>query len=236
MEQVNYEELDTDEITNTIIRARQYAILMNACIFIPILIIIILIIEWSKRNGHECGIPVKLWVELMFIIPLVYSILLLNELWILRCNRNAVIPHALILGLLLLLVYAAVFIWGYIIYFDDANNCQDYSDTSVFLVFMIIFLFFGLFILLILCLLLICGPIAYCYYRDAMRRPGKLEDQGQIASVIGKLQRTQFDPRTMTAETTCTICYEDFQPGDKVTQLKCNEAHLFHTDCIIKWI
>jgi len=40
----------------------------------------------------------------------------------------------------------------------------------------------------------------------------------------------------MTAETTCTICYEDFKPGDKVTQLKCNEAHLFHTDCIIEWI
>lgn len=40
----------------------------------------------------------------------------------------------------------------------------------------------------------------------------------------------------MTAETKCCICYCDFEPGDKVTQLKCNEAHLFHTDCIIEWI
>ena len=40
----------------------------------------------------------------------------------------------------------------------------------------------------------------------------------------------------MTAETKCCICYCDFEPGDKVTQLKCNEAHLFHTDYIIEWI
>ena len=40
----------------------------------------------------------------------------------------------------------------------------------------------------------------------------------------------------MTAEPTCTICYDDFKQGDKVTQLKCNEAHIYHTDCIIEWI
>jgi len=40
----------------------------------------------------------------------------------------------------------------------------------------------------------------------------------------------------MTAETKCAICMCDFEPGDKVTQLKCNEAHIFHTECIIGWI
>lgn len=160
----------------------------------------------------------------------------LNELWIIRCNRNALWPYNIIMGILFVVVYSILIIYGYIIYFSDDNNCQDYTDTSTFLVIMLIFLFFGLLILLLFCLLLICGPILYCQYRDAMRRPGKFEGEGQIAQAIDRLQRSQYNPATMTAETTCTICYEDFKPGDQVTQLKCNEAHLFHTDCIIEWI
>ena len=40
----------------------------------------------------------------------------------------------------------------------------------------------------------------------------------------------------MTVETTCAICMDDFKAGDKVTQLKCNEGHIFHTECIVMWI
>lgn len=40
----------------------------------------------------------------------------------------------------------------------------------------------------------------------------------------------------MTAETTCAICMDDFKENDEITQLKCNKAHLFHTECIIGWI
>ena len=49
-----------------------------------------------------------------------------------------------------------------------------------------------------------------------MKRSGKLEGDG-IAAVLNKIDRSSFDPRTMTKETTCTICYEDFKAGDKVT-------------------
>ena len=218
------------------IRARQYAILLNACIMIPILIIIIVLLDYFRRNGHSCGIPVQIWVELVFIVALIFTLLNLNELWIMRCNRAAVIPYTLISAAVLLLIYSILVIWGYVIYYSDDNNCQDYSDTSAFLVIMIILLFIGLFVLLAVCLLLICGPILYCQYRDALRRPGKFEGEGQIAQAIDRLQRSQYNPATMTAETTCAICQEDFKRGDQVTQLKCNEAHLFHTDCIVEWI
>lgn len=90
---------------------------------IPILIVIIIICEVTRRRGNKCGIPVQLWVELVFIILLVYVLLTLNELWIIRCNRGCVIPHAIILVAVLLLAYAALTIWGYVIYFDDDNNC-----------------------------------------------------------------------------------------------------------------
>lgn len=133
---------------------------------IPILLIIIIVVDYFRRNGHQCGIPVQLWVELVLIIALIFTILNLNELWIIRCNRNALIPYTLIMGALAILVYSVMTIWGYVIYYSDDNNCQDHSDTSTFLVIMIIFLFFGLFVLLALCLILICGPIFFCYIRD----------------------------------------------------------------------
>ena len=120
-QQVEYE--DIDEIENQLIRARQYAILLNACIMIPILVVLILVCEITRRRGNHCGIPVQIWVELIFIILLVYVLLTLNELWIIRCNRRAVIPHALILGVLFLIVLSALTIWGYVIYFSDDNNC-----------------------------------------------------------------------------------------------------------------
>lgn len=87
-------------------------------------------------------------------------------------------PFMIVQIILVILAFAALTIWGYIIYFDDDNNCQDYSDTSCWLVFMIIFLFFGTFLLLLLLLLCICGPILYCYLRDQMKPSGKLESDG----------------------------------------------------------
>lgn len=108
---------------NAIIRARQYAILLLACIMIPILLVLIIVCEVTRRKGHTCGIPVQLWVELVFIIYLVYVLLTLNELWIVRCNPRCVLPHAIILGAIVILAYSALTIWGYVIYFSDDNNC-----------------------------------------------------------------------------------------------------------------
>ena len=54
-------------------------------------------------------------------------------------------------------------IYGYIIYFSDANDCQKTYDTSVALVFMIIFMFFGLIFILIAFILWFVVPLVYCF-------------------------------------------------------------------------
>ena len=154
----------------------------------------------------------------------------------LKCCRSWVMPYIITCVVLYLLAFAILTLYGLIIYFSDDNDCQENGDTSTYLVFMIIFMFFGCILTLLLCVLCIVGPIIYYQFRDAARQPGKLQGEGQIAQVIDGLQRTAFNPQTMK-ELECCICMEKFGPEDKqITQLKCNETHLFHTECIIGWI
>ena len=68
-----------------------------------------------------------------------------------------------------------------------------------------------------------------------MRGPDGLEDN-EIPQVIEKLNRTPFDPNKFTYENQCKICLMDYEPEDELTQLKCDERHYFHSDCIIRWI
>ena len=59
--------------------------------------------------------------------------------------------------------FAGWIIYGYIIYFSDANDCQKSYDTSVALVFMIIFMFFGLILICIAFGLWFVLPFIYCF-------------------------------------------------------------------------
>ena len=86
-----------------------------------------------------------------------------------------------------LLIVCAVIIWGYIIYFSDANDCQDHPDQVFWLIIMILVLLYGLLPLLALTLILCCGPFLYCWIRQQMelaeRGPNGLTDS-QIPQVI----------------------------------------------------
>ena len=68
-----------------------------------------------------------------------------------------------------------------------------------------------------------------------MRGPDGLEDS-EIPHVIEKLNRTPFDPNLHKFENECKICLMEYEPEDELTQLKCDERHYFHSDCIIRWI
>ena len=52
----------------------------------------------------------------------------------------------------------------------------------------------------------------------------------QVTAAVGWLtgNNQTFDPNKHTHETTCTICYEDFQEGAIVNELKCDPKHFFH--------
>ena len=63
----------------------------NCCLWIidvVILAIIIVVLEYFKHHGNQCGIMLYLWIEIFFIILLTQTTMRLNYLWYMRCYRG----------------------------------------------------------------------------------------------------------------------------------------------------
>ena len=58
----------------------------------------------------------------------------------------------------------------------------------------------------------------------------------QVPSILASLSRVQYDPDKFHHETNCVICLVDYKPNDVVTQLRCDQRHYFHTECLEGWI
>jgi hypothetical protein len=59
--------------------------------------------------------------------------------------------------------------------------------------------------------------------------------QNEAETVIRDELKLIWDKLNYIGET-CSICLENFKPGDKVGILNCNGAHFFHKDCIYVWL
>ena len=137
---------------------------------VVILAIIIVVLEYFKHHGNQCGIPVYLWIEIFFVIFLTQTTMRLNYLWWMRCytgtwQRFWFIAIIVLIWWLLLSIWT---IYGYIIYSSDDNDCQSHSDTTAWLIIMILCLFWGQVIMILLICALTCGPFVYCWIRDQL--------------------------------------------------------------------
>ena len=127
-------------------------------------------------------------------------------------------------------------IYGYVLYFGDDNDCQEHAGTSGWLVVMaiILVLMLILFSILLCCVLPIVLFVGYLQ-RQNTSGPEGLQDE-EIPQVIEKLNRTPYDPNKFTFGNQCESCLMEYEAEDELTQLKCNEKHHFHSDCIVRWI
>jgi len=215
-----------------------YTAIVSAIVKLTLLLILLLILEYQKKNGNSCGIPLILWLEVFFFIILISGLFELNLIWITRCCHRYRIHYFLIQGGILAILVTSWLIYGFIIYFSDDNDCQKNNDTCFWLVIMCIILFFGIFYILAVCCLICCGPFIYCYIRNLMEQqqgPTHISG-GQIDTVVQGLSRTTYDPQRFNYESSCKICMVDYDETDEITQLKCDPRHYFHSECIIRWI
>mmetsp|Transcript_6118 Transcript_6118/g.6849 ORF Transcript_6118/g.6849 Transcript_6118/m.6849 type:complete len:207 (+) Transcript_6118:405-1025(+) len=138
---------------------------------------------------------------------------------------------------MLLVLYATIIICGSIYYWAGPDRKETPSEIKILSLFLLImgYLYLGIpvaGVLIILC----CLP---CIYLSAWYRHRNDPDRPQPASksAIKKLKKLLYEPEKNTVFTehnnTCSICLEDYEPKDKLIQLKC--FHYFHRSCAEGW-
>ena len=70
-------------------------------------------------------------------------------------------------------------------------------------------------------------------------RQARLDRIPMAANAIARLKKTTFgnlDEEKKQFAPHCIICYADFKDDDQLSELACDDRHIFHTECIQKWL
>ena len=62
--------------------------------------------------------------------------------------------------------------------------------------------------------------------------------QAAAPSLLKKLRKGKFNPEELSPDQNkeCIICFVDYEAGDKTVTLPCNNGHMFHQECIERWL
>ena len=130
-----------------------------------------------------------------------------------------------------------LFLWlvyGNIIFFSDSNDCTEKEEFKMPVFFMRLSLILGYaFMVYYLCLLFVIMIVLVLVYRERTNRRMPVEEIHYIRQSLISLE---FDPLVHRLEKECVICCLEFKERDMVTQLKCHEKHIFHTQCLDEWV
>ena len=121
-------------------------------------------------------------------------------------------------------------IYGFSIYYSDANDCDKYADTSFFSSMMFVILFIGYIMIFVYVMMLCTVPCVYMFLRGGGQgqRGGAAGQanaaggnramvQAQVPGIIASLRRTQYDPDKFSHDSDCVICMVPYKAHDIVT-------------------
>ena len=127
------------------------------------------------NNPQGCGIPVREWILVFFIIWLTKSTFNLFKIYILRNNYESRFTFS---ATLFIIMNGILVIWlfiGYALYYSDSNDCSHNPNTSFFNTLMFIMLLIGYIVIFIYFLLICTVPCIYIYVQNQRedQRKGK---------------------------------------------------------------
>lgn len=131
------------------------------------LAISVYLLEMSIQYGKPCGIPIKEWLMGFFIIYFSRSTWQLIKIYVLTSFYDYrfcydmtafTVSNGLMVGWL---------IYGYLLFYSDANNCDKINDTSFLNSLMFVILFIGYIMIFIYCMLLCTVPCLYSFVRES---------------------------------------------------------------------
>ena len=160
-------------------------------------------------------------------------------------NRVAKFPTIIIIiDIITNFIFFFWFLYGcYVIMFlpDIIEFTLKNNPIMIYLItVMILCAFFIYSRLLFLLIIVICFYPVIIYYliKNYYIRYNLLLSKFKVQNELVELTYEQFLLKNINNKEVdiCIICTENFQPKDKIVQLKCNSIHIFHFNCIIQWI
>lgn len=161
-DQKEFGKIRQEQIDNEVTR-----IWIEFWIDISILLIIVTLLVYDIRsNPRGCGIIVREWIIIFFVIWLSKSTFNLAKIYVLN---NAYEKRLTFSAILFAVIYGLLIVWlivGYSIYYSDKNDCGSISETSVANTIMLVILIIGYFIIFIYFVLICSVPCIYIHAQD----------------------------------------------------------------------
>lgn len=185
-----------------------------------------------------CGIPLTTWLSVYFYLLVVEALLvefkgrMYNSIYYSNHRRQRKIIGNSV-TFLKEFCEAAWVIYGITLYYsDDEEGCSD--QNRGFIIIMVMFLVLG--VLKLVLILIAAIIVLYLTISNRLRNRNRRSASVQVLRSIQKIRYSSLAGEENNTEEECIICYREYSEEDIVTKLKCNEKHVFHTDCISEWI
>lgn len=132
-----------------------------------VLALICYLLSLSMQYQQNCGIPIKAWLLGFFIIYFSKSSFQMIKIFVLTNFYDYRICYDFTAFILINGIMIGWIIYGYVIFYSDANNCDRVPDTAYLNSLMFVILFIG-YIFIFLYLMLLCTlPCVYSIIREA---------------------------------------------------------------------
>ena len=160
-------------------------------------------------------------------------------------NRVAKFPTIIIIiDIITNFIFFFWFLYGcYVIMFLPEIIEFTLENNPIMMYLITVMILCGFFIysrLLFLLILVICFYPVITYYliKNYYIRYNLLLSKFKVQNELVEITYEQFLLKNINNKEVdiCIICTENFQPKDKIVQLKCNSIHIFHFNCIRQWI
>jgi len=206
---------------------------MTISIAVMVMQVFFLLTCRSEPNCHNY----RTWIKVSTGIYLLDFIACLNQLmFIKKTGRENYIMFGICVFITAL--NTSWYAYGNAIYFKYWQECSgtqegNANNLTSTLYMMILFGYLTMckcfFYLLLGCILI---PLLCCLMRQA-NRPQWV---GAAPNIVKDLAKGKYTSDPENSMDSCAICMVDFTQSDTVITLPCNKKHIFHDECIKKWL
>ena len=190
----------------------------------------------AYSSEGDCG-NFKLWLRGSLGIYLADMIVSLNQLMQVKKLRHENL-WLLLVAYIVVIVNTAWFIYGNVLYWKHHGECEakDQAPQLTYGMFFMVIIGYGTMCkcCCVTSLVALLIPVLIRVRREANH--GNWE--AAAPSLLQKLRKGKFKLGDLAEDSSkeCIICFADYEEGDKVVTLPCATQHVFHEDCITKWL